>query len=432
VPRADNDAVSVTPLVSVLIPTYNGERFIAETISSVLAQTHQHLEVIVGDDCSTDGTVDVVRRVAGGDPRVRVLVYDRNIGGFASHDLLHRAATGQYTKFLLQDDLLADQAIERLVEPLEHDPRLVLATSKRALIDEGGNRLPDGPHTAAISARPGVVDGRALGDLVLANMLNVIGEVSTVLFRRSVDVGEPLLSIDTREMVANGDIALWLKLLAQGDAFYTPSELSSFRQHDRQSSRLEDTAVGGLSEWPVIVDRARALGFLADPALERAVHVRIARAAADLLGRAVGTDREARVLEVLYLTTARLAELGTGPAEAGNLTRLHGPGALERLRHPLDCDLPELRHRPPVAEAAIAAPAVASGEVAAAVEGLRTLALAGAARRFIALVPPQHLVDAEPLFVEALAAGPDFELELVPGTDVAAVRRPGWILVPAA
>ena len=68
----------------------------------------------------------------------------------------------------------------------------------------------------------------------------------------------------------------------------------------------------------------------------------------------------------------------------------------------------------------------------AVVEELRMLALAGAARRFIALVPPDRLEDAEPLFAEALAAGADFELELIPGLDVAAVRRPGWILVPAA
>ena len=66
------------------------------------------------------------------------------------------------------------------------------------------------------------------------------------------------------------------------------------------------------------------------------------------------------------------------------------------------------------------------------VESLRALALTGAARRFIALVPPEHLDDAEPVFSAALAAGEDFDLELVPATDVASVRRPGWILVPTS
>ena len=137
------------------------------------------------------------------------------------------------------------------------------------------------------------------------------------------------------------------------------------------------------------------------------------------------------MLEVLYLTTARLAELAAGPAPAGDLARLHGSEALQRLAAPLD-PAAELRHRSPVAEAAVAEPAAEPAAVNAVVEELRTLALAGAAQRFIALVPPDRLEDAEPLFAEALAAGADFELELIPGSDVAAVRRPGWILVPAA
>lgn len=423
----------MTPLVSVLIPTYNGERFIAETLTSVLEQTHDHLEVIVGDDCSSDGTVDIVRRIAAGDPRVQVVLYDRNVGGFASHDVLLRLATGSYVKFLLQDDVLARESIEQLVAPLEADPRLVLATSKRALIDERGNRLPDGPHTAAISSQAGTVEGLELGNLMLANMLNVIGEVSTVVYRRNVDVGEPVLSIDTREMFANGDIALWVKLLAQGDAYYTPVELSSFRQHEAQSSRNPATAIGGIIEWPVIIDRARALGFLADPALERSAHVHVARAAVELLARVAGTPAEGRVLEVLYLTTARLAELGADPlAPAGDVGRLHGGAALERLQRPLDADSPALGHRSPVAEAAVTAPTADPVAITAAVEGLRRLALAGAAHRFIALVPPECLADAEPLYAAALESGPDFDLELVPASDVTAVRRPGWILVPAA
>jgi glycosyl transferase family 2 len=420
-----------TPLVSVLIPTYNGEPFIAETIRSVLDQTLSDFELIVGDDGSRDRTVEIVRDLTAGDPRAQTLVYDRNIGSFNSVNRLYGLARGRYVKYLLQDDLLAPTALETLAGALEAHPRAVLATSRRMLIDDAGHRLPDGAHTAPLSQQPGVIAGRELGDFVLANMLNVIGELSTALFRRGLELGHPPLSIDDREMVANGDIALWLKLLAQGDAYYTPAELSSFRQHAAQSSRGEDTAAGGLAEWPVIVDRARALGFVADPALERQAHARIARAAADLLQRFAGTEREARVLEVLYLTTARLAELAAGPAEPGEIARLHAPPALARIARPLDADLPALRHRSPVAEAAVSAPAGDGPAIAAAVEGLRALAVAGAARRYIALVPPERLADAEGLFVDALAAGEDFELELVPG-DVASVRQPGWILVPAA
>ena len=411
------------------MPTYRGERFIAESLGSVLAQTYQDLEVIVGDDCSPDGTAEVARAVAAGDPRVKVVVYDRNIGSFNNTTRLYGLASGAYIKFLLQDDLLAPTAIEQMVEGLASDPRLVLATSKRALIDERGARLPDGPHTAALLDRPGTINGLALGDFVLANMLNVIGEISTALFRRDIELGHPPLSIDTREMAVNGDIALWLKLLARGDAFYTPQELCSFRQHDAQYSRSQDVAVNGLAEWPLIVDRARSLGFLADPKQERSAHQRILRAALDLLPGLAGRPEELRVLEVLYVTTARLAEIADGRDAPGGFLRLHDAATRERFAVPLDGHLPVPRHRPGIAEAAVAVPAATTGEVARAVEGLRALAIEGAARRFIALVPPDQLEDAEPRFAAALAAGRDFDLELVPSADVAAIRQPGWILV---
>ena len=154
--------------------------------------------------------------------------------------------------------------------------------------------------------------------------------------------------------------------------------------------------------------------------------------ATDLLARVAGTAREARVLEVAVPDHRPARRTRGGPRPGRRFARLHGSEALRRLAAPLDAELPELRHRSPVAEAAPAAPAAEPPAVNAAVEELRTLALAGAARRFIALVPPDRLEDAEPLFAEALAAGADFELELIPGSDVAAVRRPGWILVPAA
>lgn len=160
--------------------------------------------------------------------------------------------------------------------------------------------------------------------------------------------------------------------------------------------------------------------------------MRGSRASPSISCRAWRTPPEARLLEVLYLTVARLAELAAGGDEAGDVARLHAPAALRRLERPLDADLPELRHRSPVAEAAVSEPVAEPAAVADVVERLRALALTGAARRFIALVPPERMDDAEPVFSAALAAGEDFDLELVPATDVASVRRPGWILVPTS
>src|SRR6476660_973519 len=134
----------VAPHVSVLIPTYNGARFVAETIRSVLDQTYYDFELLVGDDGSSNATVEIVRDLTLGDPRVQVLVYDRNIGSFNSVNHLYALARGTYVKYLLQYDLLAPTAIETFVRALDANSQVVLATSRRLLIDEQGGLLPDG------------------------------------------------------------------------------------------------------------------------------------------------------------------------------------------------------------------------------------------------------------------------------------------------
>jgi cellulose synthase/poly-beta-1,6-N-acetylglucosamine synthase-like glycosyltransferase len=68
------------PLVSILVPTYNGERFLRLALRSALDQSYRDIEVIIGDDASTDGTADVLASVAAADARVRVVRHDTNVG----------------------------------------------------------------------------------------------------------------------------------------------------------------------------------------------------------------------------------------------------------------------------------------------------------------------------------------------------------------
>jgi glycosyltransferase involved in cell wall biosynthesis len=102
------------PLVSVIIPVRNGERWIAETLESVLMQTYGALEIILVDNGSTDGTRSVVRRY----PTVRVVHVPTPGLGRARNSGLD-AATGKYVLFLDGDDLIAPNKIERQVETLE-------------------------------------------------------------------------------------------------------------------------------------------------------------------------------------------------------------------------------------------------------------------------------------------------------------------------
>jgi glycosyltransferase involved in cell wall biosynthesis len=103
------------PTVSAIIPVYNGERFLAEAIASVLAQTHHAVETIVVDDGSTDGSAEVAKRF---EPRVRY-VHQGNGGPAAAMNRGVEAATGGMVAFLAADDRWSPSKLERQLERLE-------------------------------------------------------------------------------------------------------------------------------------------------------------------------------------------------------------------------------------------------------------------------------------------------------------------------
>lgn len=111
--------VSPPPLVSVIVPAYNAERFLGRALRSALAQTHRHLEIIVVDDGSTDRTEEVIRSFT--DARIRHLSQP-NRGQGAARNLGIRASAGCYVTFLDADDMYLPQKVERQVEFLRAHP----------------------------------------------------------------------------------------------------------------------------------------------------------------------------------------------------------------------------------------------------------------------------------------------------------------------
>ena len=111
------------PLVSVVTPCYNAAPFVAETIESVLAQTHPHVEQIVVDDASTDGSWEVVERYAALHPhRVRALRLESNRGGSHARNRGAELARGEFLMFLDADDTIAPDTLAALVEAAQERP----------------------------------------------------------------------------------------------------------------------------------------------------------------------------------------------------------------------------------------------------------------------------------------------------------------------
>lgn len=133
-----NAPTGKSPRVSIGVAVYNGERFLPKTLDSLLAQTFKEFEIIICDNCSTDGTQQICSSYAASDERIQYHRNDTNIGAPRNFNLAATLSRGEYFKWSGADDLCAPTMIERCMEVLEQRPEVVLVYPKTRLIDEAG------------------------------------------------------------------------------------------------------------------------------------------------------------------------------------------------------------------------------------------------------------------------------------------------------
>lgn len=129
------------PLISVGLPVYNGEEFIAVAIESILAQTVTDLELIICDNASTDATEQICREYVTKDDRVRYLRQDKNLGVSPNFNRAFHEARGRYFKWITHDDVIAINCLEESLVVLESRPDAILCHSQVHLIDEAGDTI---------------------------------------------------------------------------------------------------------------------------------------------------------------------------------------------------------------------------------------------------------------------------------------------------
>jgi glycosyltransferase involved in cell wall biosynthesis len=191
------------PLVSVIVPMFNCERFVAEALDSVLGQDYPNVEVIAIDDGSTDGTTAIVERYA---PRVRLL-RQQNLGPAAARNRGVRESSGKYLAFLDGDDVWLPRKLAAQVEHAESHPEhpIVFAQFKHWVPNADGSY----PRAAEVVARyqwsrPRPLSGWLYADLLKDTPVHII----TALVRR--DAFEALGGFD-ESLRAGSDYDFWLK-----------------------------------------------------------------------------------------------------------------------------------------------------------------------------------------------------------------------------
>ena len=129
-------------LVSILIPTYNREKIIGETILSALAQTYENLEVIIVDNASTDGTWDIIQKFLKEDSRIKAYRNKTNLGPVRNWERCIDKARGKYGKILWSDDLIAADFLEKTVPYLSSNDIGFVFTGTEIFIDGTNQKSP--------------------------------------------------------------------------------------------------------------------------------------------------------------------------------------------------------------------------------------------------------------------------------------------------
>ncbi|WP_170359505.1 glycosyltransferase family 2 protein [Ruegeria arenilitoris] len=322
------------PQASIIVPAYNTAATLAETLASLLSQTHDDFEIIIVDDGSQDETPAIARAHAT-DPKVRV-IRQENRGLAGARNTGIAAARGEFVGFCDADDLWLPEKLATHVRHLQAEPDVAISYSGSAMVDEGGRlmRVRQSPR---------------LRDVTAAHVLkrNPIGNGSAAVMRKSalLDLAYRPAFETKRDWVfdetfrQSEDIECWLRLMLTTDWQIggVPGLLTRYRIHATGLSAALDRQ---LQAWERMVDKLRPLNpefFARHEAAARAYQLRyLARRAVsnldahkawELAQRSVSTsalpviEEPAKTLTTI-IAAAALRAVGPAPVvQAGRLMR---------------------------------------------------------------------------------------------------------------
>ena len=244
------------PQVTVLMPIYNGLPYLEASIRSILNQSYTDFEFLILDDASTDGSPEVVRSF--GDPRIRLVMNETNLGQTATLNRGLALARGQYVARQDQDDLSAPTRLAQQVALLEQDPEIVLVSAQTVAIDGNGK---------AVFAFDYPSDHVRLHWLLLTECPIFH---SSVMFRRDF-VLECYGGYDPTFRYSQ-DYNLWSKIVWDGRIANLPEVLNHWRVHPAATSSTLPEPTRELEGLRTSYSNIRRLGFEIDEATWGRVH----------------------------------------------------------------------------------------------------------------------------------------------------------------
>lgn len=222
--------MSTSPLVSVLMPVFDAERYVAGAVDSILGQTFKDFELLIVDDGSTDRSVEIMRTYARRDRRIR-LTTRSNRGVSVTRNELLRAAVGEFIAPMDADDVALPHRLEREVEFLAEHPDVVCVGASYRIIDQASRLI----HRAF----PVTQQDEEIQQLLLRGHCSL--HQPTVMYRRAAALKAG--GYDEQFQAAE-DMDLWLRLGEIGKLANMPDQVLEYRVYGKSlSDRMQETAL---------------------------------------------------------------------------------------------------------------------------------------------------------------------------------------------
>ena len=236
-------------LLSLLIPSYNHDRYLGQLFTSIEGQTRRPDEILISDDASADGSYELLKGWARGRPGVKIFRQPQNQGITENSNFLLSKTKAKLVLFLHSDDvLLSSRALEKMELLFRRESKLALVACGRRFLDEKMSltgteiTLPSGRHA-----------GRDIRLKILRSEANLIGEPSCVMFQRNLLTKG--FNPDFRQL---WDVDAWLRLLKKGDMGYVAEPLVGIRRHAKQATRQNMLEGRSLKEHLIVYGRLLA------------------------------------------------------------------------------------------------------------------------------------------------------------------------------
>lgn len=222
------------PFVSIVTPVYNGEKYLAECIESVLDQKYTNWEYIIFNNCSTDDTLKIAKQYAEQDDRIKVLNSDTFLKQIPNWNESMRKISpdSKYCKVVHADDCILPECLEKMVTRAEEYPTAGVISSYRFI----GTKIY-GLHGKGLSYKTNFLPGKEAGKMVLENRNYLFGSPTTLLYRSEmVRAKEKFYN----PSVVHADAYNCFELLAESDFAFVHQPLSFTRMHNESTTTFCD------------------------------------------------------------------------------------------------------------------------------------------------------------------------------------------------